>query len=160
MGIVRPSASSWPSPLHMVPKRTPGDWHPCGDFRALNKVNKMSLTDILSLMYTTLLPPSEEQLFSHISICNVFITRSQLPLVMCRKPWSQYLLGYLNFFICRFGSQTFQLFYTTVAGTVMICSSPVPTMNNTFSTYRQYFKASPIMASWSIYPRVFLVYPH
>ena len=26
LGIVRPSSSSWTSPLHMVPKLTPGDW--------------------------------------------------------------------------------------------------------------------------------------
>ena len=38
LGIVRPSSSSWASPLHMVPKCTPGDWRPCGDFRALNSI--------------------------------------------------------------------------------------------------------------------------
>ena len=36
MLIIRPSASNWSSPLHMVPKKTPGDWRPCGDCRALN----------------------------------------------------------------------------------------------------------------------------
>ena len=38
LGIIRPSKSSWATPLHMVPKSTPGDWRPCGDYCALNNV--------------------------------------------------------------------------------------------------------------------------
>lgn len=35
-GVVKPSNSSWASPLHLVAKSTPGEWRVTGDYRALN----------------------------------------------------------------------------------------------------------------------------
>lgn len=37
-GVCRPSDSSVASALHLVPKKDPDDWRPCGDFRQLNTV--------------------------------------------------------------------------------------------------------------------------
>lgn len=37
-GTLRPSKSSWSSPIHLVPKSQPGRWRLCGDYRALNSV--------------------------------------------------------------------------------------------------------------------------
>eukprot|EP00057_Strongylocentrotus_purpuratus_P014788 XP_011669262.1 PREDICTED: EGF-like repeat and discoidin I-like domain-containing protein 3 [Strongylocentrotus purpuratus] len=37
LGVVRPFGSNWTSPLHMVPKKTPGDRRPNGDYHALNR---------------------------------------------------------------------------------------------------------------------------
>lgn len=38
VGIIRSSSSSWSFGLPLVPKGTPGDWRPCGNYRTLNTV--------------------------------------------------------------------------------------------------------------------------
>ena len=38
LGIIHPSSSCRASPLHMVPKKTQGDWRPCANYCALNNI--------------------------------------------------------------------------------------------------------------------------
>jgi cleavage and polyadenylation specificity factor subunit 1 len=70
-GIIRPSSSCWSSPLHMVPKRNPGDWRPCGD-----STLQLSPTSIPSHTFRTLHPPSTGRRYSAKSTSHEHITRS------------------------------------------------------------------------------------
>jgi hypothetical protein len=46
LGIIHPTSSSWSSPLHMVPKKTEGDWRPCGDYHRFNHPDRYPIPHI------------------------------------------------------------------------------------------------------------------
>ena len=71
LGTILPSSSSWSSPLHMVPKRTPGDWQPCGDFRTLNKATAPDRYPVPHLQdFTATLRGAT--MFSHIDLVRAY----------------------------------------------------------------------------------------
>lgn len=66
IGILRPSRSSWASPLHMV-KKTDGSWRPCGDYKALNAITEKDryslpfITDMAAFLHN-------KQIFTKIDL--------------------------------------------------------------------------------------------
>nr|XP_040578036.1 uncharacterized protein LOC121126770 [Lepeophtheirus salmonis] len=117
-GIIRPSSSSWATPLHFVKKKQPGEWRMVGDYRALNaktipdKYPLPHMNDIATRLHGS-------KIFSKIDLCqayyNIPVNEEDKLKTAITTPFGLYEFNYMPFGLRNAGS-SFQRFMNKILG--------------------------------------------
>ena len=119
-GIIRRSNSPWASPLHLVPKKEPGAWRPCGDYRGLNNVtvnDKYPIPHLRSLTMSL----KGKIIFTKIDLQRAYlqipVAEQDIPKTAVCTPFGLFEFLYMPFGLKNAGS-TFQRFIDTILANV------------------------------------------
>lgn len=119
-GIIRRSNSPWASPLHLVPKKEPGKWRPCGDYRSLNSIttdDKYPLPHLRSITMAL----HGKNIYSKLDLLRAYLqipmAPEDIPKTAICTPFGLFEYLYMPYGLKNAGA-TFQRFIDTILANV------------------------------------------